>query len=530
MTKSVIARPPQRVVPMRSKLPPSFTNPITLLGVSIATLCFIIIGFLAINEMLAKDSSPYVGVLAFIIVPSVLLFGVAIAIFGILRENRLIRIGKHAERQLPTIDLANPRHQAGIVLVAVLGSTLILATGVGSFKAYHAMETDKFCGTSCHTPMEPEYTAYQNGPHARVGCVKCHIGSGAGWFVKSKLSGSYQLYSVAFNKFPRPIETPIHNLRPAQQTCEQCHWPSQFFSEKLMRQTYYSSVGQENVKSTIDLLIKVGGGNKEAGPTSGIHWHMNIRNTVTYTATDRRRQVIPWIKSVGPDGEVRIFRNPELSFTADDSAKGETRRMDCVDCHNRPAHQYRNPQRMVNHLMTLGWIDPALPSAKDLAVHALEEKYSTAAIAKDSIRLTITEYYATNFPALATSKQAQIERMVTEVQGLFAKNYFPSMKADWKNFPDNIGHMYFLGCFRCHDGKHVDQKGKVLTNDCNTCHTIVGQQVAGKPAQVSLAGLPYVHPVDVGTDWKTGPCSDCHNTPPEAKAAEKPKVVGARTP
>lgn len=515
---------------MRSKLPPSFTNPITLLGVTITTLCFIIIGFLAINEWLAKDPSPYLGVLAFIIVPSVLLFGVAIAIFGILRENRLIRIGKHTERHFPTIDLANPRHQAGIVVVAVLGFTLVLATGVGSFKAYHAMETDKFCGTSCHTPMEPEYTAYQNGPHARVGCVKCHIGSGAGWFVKSKLSGSYQLYSVAFNKFPRPIETPIHNLRPAQETCEQCHWPSQFFSEKLMRQTYYSSVGQENVKSTIDLLIKVGGGNKEAGPTSGIHWHMNIRNKVTYTATDTRRQVIPWIKSEGPDGEVRIFRSTELPFTAEDSAKGETRRMDCVDCHNRPAHQYRNPQRMVNHLMMLGWIDPALPSAKDLAVHALEEKYSTAAIARDSIRLTITEYYATNFPAIAKAKQAQIERMVSEVQGLFAKNYFPSMKADWKNFPDNIGHMYFLGCFRCHDGKHVDQKGKVLTNDCNTCHTIVGQQVAGRAAQVSLAGLPYVHPVDVGTDWKTGPCADCHNTPPAEKAAEMPKVVGARTP
>jgi len=501
---------------MRSKLPPSFTNPITMLGVSIATLSFIVIGFLAINEWLAKDPSPYVGVLAFIIVPGILMGGVAIAVFGILRETRLIRIGKHAERSFPSVDLSNPRHQTGIVVVAVLGGFLVLATGVGSFQAYHAMETDKFCGTSCHTPMEPEYTAYQNGPHARVGCVKCHIGSGAGWFVRSKLSGSYQLYSVAFNKFPRPIATPIHNLRPAQQTCEQCHWPAQFFSQKLMRQTYFSSVGDKNVKSTVDLLIKVGGGNKEAGPTSGIHWHMNIRNTLTYISTDERRQTIPWIRSEVPGGEVRIFKSTEMPFTAADSAKGENRRMDCVDCHNRPAHQYRQPNRMVNHLMALGWIDPELPGAKDLAVTVLEEKYSTAQVAKDSIRTAIEEHYTRSFPALAKSKKASIERMVTEVQSLFAKNYFPSMRADWKNFPDNIGHMYFLGCFRCHDGKHVDQTGKVLTNDCNTCHTIVGQQVAGKPAQVSLEGLAYEHPVDIGTDWKSGPCAECHNTPPAA--------------
>jgi hypothetical protein len=71
--------------------------------------------------------------------------------------------------------------------------------------------------------MEPEYTAYQFSPHAKVGCVQCHIGSGADWFVRSKISGSYQLYAVAFKKYPTPIPTPIGNLRPAQETCEQCH-------------------------------------------------------------------------------------------------------------------------------------------------------------------------------------------------------------------------------------------------------------------------------------------------------------------
>lgn len=509
---------------MRSKLPPSFTNPITILGLSISAISFIVIVFLATLEYFAKEPNPYMGILAFVIVPSVLMGGVAIAAFGVWREQRLHRIGKPIERHMPVVDLNNPTHRTGLAVVSVGALSLILMSSFGSFKAYEAMESDEFCGTTCHTPMEPEHTAYQNSPHAKVGCVKCHIGSGAGWFVRSKLSGSYQLYSVAFNKFPRPISTPIHNLRPAQQTCEQCHWPSQFFSEKLLSNTYYSSVGQLNVPWKLDLLIRIGGGNKEAGPTSGIHWHMNIRNKVTYVAVDEKRQVIPWVQVRGPDGSVRTYKSTERALTPADSAAGETRRMDCIDCHNRPAHQYRPPMRMVNHLMTLGWIDPSLPSAKDLAVHVLEEPYSTAKIAADSIRIGIEEYYADNFPALFKEKRPAIERMVVETQGLYAKNYFPAMQTNWRNFPDNIGHMYFAGCFRCHDGKHVNAEGKVLSKDCNICHSILAQQAKNADWKVSLTGVRYQHPVDVGNDWLENNCNECHN-PSTPKSKEKTKVA-----
>jgi len=514
---------------MRSKLPTSFTNPISILGLSISAIALIVIIFLATLEYFAKEPNPYMGILAFIIVPSVLMGGVAIAVFGVWREHRMVRLGRPIERHLPVVDLNKPTHRTGLAVVAVGALSLILMSSFGSFKAYEAMETDAFCGTSCHTPMEPEYTAYQNSPHAKVGCVQCHIGSGAGWFVRSKLSGSYQLYSVAFNKFPRPIKGPIHNLRPAQETCEQCHWPSQFYSEKLMSQTYYSSVGTKNIPSKLDLLIRIGGGNKEAGPTSGIHWHMNINQKVTYVSTDERRQIIPWVRTENKKtGEVHTYRSTELPFTPADSATGETRRMDCVDCHNRPAHQFRPPQRMVNHLMTLGWIDPELPGAKDLAVHVLEEPYSNARVAADSIRIAIEEYYRDNFPAVAKEKQGQIERMVTEVQGLYAKNYFPSMHAGWRVNPDNIGHMYFLGCFRCHDGKHVDERGKVLTKDCNACHRILSQEEAGKGTRVSMQGVSYSHPVDVGSDWKESNCSDCHNPPDKKQGAAPDKKVAMR--
>jgi nitrate/TMAO reductase-like tetraheme cytochrome c subunit len=508
---------------MRSRLPPSFVNPITMVGAAIAIVSFIVIVFLAVLEHFDPAGSPYMGILAFILVPSVLLTGLAIAVFGIWREHRRNRIGKPIDRHMPILDLNNPRHRTAVSLVSFGSLALILFSSFGSFKAYEAMESDKFCGTSCHVPMEPEYTAYSNSPHARVGCVKCHIGSGADWFVKSKLSGSYQLYAVLFNKFPRPIHTPIKNLRPAQETCEQCHWPKQFYSEKLISNTYFTS-GEKTTKWTLDLLMRIGGGNAETGTASGIHWHMNIGNKVTYIAIDEGRQVIPWVRSEGLDGAVHVYRSTETPLTAADSASHAARRMDCIDCHNRPAHIYQPPARSVNHLMTLGWIDPSLPGAKDLSVFVLETPYSSTPVAVDSIRIAVKEFYAANFPALLTTKGQEIERMIAELQEVYRKNYFPAMHTSWKKSPDNIGHMYFLGCFRCHDGKHVAEDGKVLSKDCNVCHAILSQQFENASGRVALKGVKYQHPVDVGDAWETQNCNDCHNPPalPERAPGSQP--------
>ena len=507
---------------MRKKLPASFANPITLVGVVVSAVSFIVIVFLAVLEYFDETPSPYMGILAFVIVPSVLLSGLAVAVFGVWREHRRQRTGLTTDRRLPILDLNNPRHRAAVSLVSFGTLALILFSSFGSFKAYEHMESDRFCGQSCHTPMEPEFTAYANSPHARVGCVKCHIGSGAGWFVRSKLSGSYQLYAVLFNKYPRPIETPIRNLRPAQQTCEQCHWPKQFYSEKLVSHTYFTS-GDTHTKWKLDLLMKIGGGNVEAGTASGIHWHMNIGNKVTYVATDEARQAIPWVRSEGPKGTL-TYRSTEFPLSAKDSAQNPARTMDCIDCHNRPAHIYRTPGRSVNLLLALGRIDPSLPNAKDLAVFVLETPYSSSKAAADSIKLGIEEYYATNFPALRTTKGKEVGQMVAEVQGVYSKNYFPAMNTSWKSFPDNIGHMYFLGCFRCHDGKHVAENGKVLSKDCNTCHAILAQQFERDTVRIALKGVSYQHPVDVGNAWETSNCSDCHNPP-----ASKKRVLGGQT-
>ena len=495
---------------MKRIFPSSFYNLTTLIGVAIAGVSFGILLFFIALEATSENANPYVGIIAFVIVPFFLLIGFLLIGFGIMREHRRERLGKPHGLHLPQIDLNNPRHRVAATTFSIGTVLLLCVIGFTSFKAYEHTESDQFCGETCHSVMEPEYTAYQFSPHARVGCVQCHIGSGANYFVRSKLSGSYQLYAVAFNKYPKPIPTPIENLRPAQQTCEQCHWPKHFFSEKQHINTYFVSDSQ-NTKWTLNLLMKIGGGNVEAGPTSGIHWHMNIAHEVTYAALDRERQVIPWIRSRTPEGKETIYRSTEIEVSEDSLKNAFTRRMDCIDCHNRPTHIYHPPARSVNHIMALGWIDPSLPNVKSVAVQALENPYSTKQAALDSIRFVIEEYYKTSFPEIAKTKKSDIDSTIEQVQKIYSRNYFPQMGVTWKKFPDNLGHMYYKGCFRCHDGKHVSQDGKVLSRDCSTCHTILAQHFEKDTLRISLGGIDYQHPVDIGDAWKEMNCSDCHN-------------------
>jgi nitrate/TMAO reductase-like tetraheme cytochrome c subunit len=468
--------------------------------------------FLMLLESVSGSPKPYMGIIAFVMLPGVMLAGLLVAVIGVTREHRRERLGRPHGLRLPAIDLNNPKHRRALMVVVSGTILLLLFSAFGSYQAYEETDSDQFCGEVCHKVMEPEFTAYQYSPHARVGCVKCHIGPGADWFVRSKISGSYQVYSVLFNKYPRPIPTPIENLRPAQETCEQCHWPKQFFSEKLLKNTYYVS-DEKNTKWTLDLLMKIGGGNIEAGPTSGIHWHMNIANEVTYAALDPQRQVIPWVRSKKPDGIITIYRSTELPSDEDTLKKAQLRRMDCIDCHNRPTHIYHPPARSVNHVMSLGWIDPTLPNIKSVCVNALDAPYSTKRGGLDSIKLAIEEYYKSNYPQMAASRAQAVDSAVVEVQRIYARNYFPEMKVSWKKFNDNLGHMYYLGCFRCHDGKHVSEDGRVLSRDCNVCHTILAQQFENDSLRVSLGGVEYKHPVDIGDSWKDTNCSDCHNPP-----------------
>ncbi len=493
---------------MAQRFPKSFYNIITLIGVGLSLLSLGTIAIMILMESLGIFQSPYIGIYTYLVLPFFLVLGLILIPVGINRQRRQLKKHLPEKRRSLIIDLNVPAYRSAVMFSIVGFILFMFLSAGGSYEAYNYTESVEFCGKVCHGVMRPEYTAYQHSPHARVTCVQCHIGEGAGWFVRSKISGSYQVYAVLAHVYPQPIPTPIKNLRPARETCEQCHWPQKFHGNKEMVKTYFP-VDPTIPTWKIILQIKTGGGMSELGPTEGIHWHMNTANTVSYIATDEKRQVIPWIKAVSRDGKIRVFKSIDADVSDTTLAKGEYRTIDCLDCHNRPSHIYYPLFRSLNDAMSLNKIDTTLPGIRSIASDALIRTYSTSNNAQDSIKLVIEAAYQEKSPEILTSKKKELENSIHEVQAIYSRNFFPEMNVNWKAYPNNIGHLYDQGCFRCHDNKHVSDDGVVLTNDCQSCHTIVAQGPLGK-LDSSLSGLQFKHPADIGDTWKEMRCSECH--------------------
>jgi len=493
----------------REGRPPSLTrNFISSVGLVIALIALVNIAFLIFADFGSDHSNPYLGIFAYVVFPAVLCLGLAIWIFGILRERR--RRHRHAPEEIsayPHIDLNNlqTRRIAGWVTI---GLTLFLMVSVfGTYKAYHYTESDAFCGTTCHSVMHPEFTAYKASPHARVGCVNCHIGSGATWYAKSKLSGTRQLWRTALNQFPRPIQTPVHDLRPAQETCEQCHWPEKFWGAQLKVFNHFG-YDEGNTPRETRLLIKTGGGDPQHGLAVGIHSHMNLQNEVSYLS-DEKRQKIDYIKVRNRrTGKITEYFAEDAKITPQQAAVAQLRTMDCVDCHNRPTHIYQPPDYAVDRALLSNDIRRDLPYIKAQAVAALSKDYGTTDQAVATIAKDIDTYYKSTYPAVHQSRKQDIDTSVAALQKIFRTIRFPEMKTDWRTHPNNIGHFYSTGCFRCHDDLHVSKDGQRVTKDCNICHDVLGQKEAGH-VMIEATDMQFQHPVDLG-DMRQLTCAECH--------------------
>jgi hypothetical protein len=494
---------------MRRFFPSYVYNPITFFGAGLAGLSLGLILFLTILEFLSPETKPYMGIITFIILPIFLVSGIILLVFGLLRERRRLERGILRKKRFWIIDLNDSRQRRMLATVSIGAIVFMFVSAFGSYKAYEFSETDEFCGEICHEVMEPEFVAYLSSPHSRVGCVNCHIGSGATWFVRSKISGAYQVYSVLFKKYSKPIPTPVKDLRPAEGTCEQCHSPEHFFSE-IKREFNYYLYDEKNTKSSLSMLLKIGGGNNELGRAEGIHWHMNINNKIEYIHTDEIRDEIPWVKQTDSNGIEKIFKKRNFKGDFSKLPEENLRTMDCIDCHNRPSHIYYPSDKSVNLSMSLGRIDETLPYIKSVAVNVLEESYSTKENGLDSIAHSINNFYKDNYPLIAKEKEEIISNAISEVQKIYDRNYFPSMKVSWRGFPNHISHLYDSGCFRCHDGEHFTDDGEMIRRDCNLCHTIITQTTSDGRNLVSMTGIDFVHPEDLGTDVKDLICVECH--------------------
>ncbi|HXZ81503.1 MAG TPA: NapC/NirT family cytochrome c [Terriglobales bacterium] len=509
------ANPPQagESVPSPPPAPSStsglFRNPISLIGAAIAAVAAANIIFLVIIDLMSGHPSPYIGILAYMIAPAFLVLGLVLIAVGILHERSRRRKGIAAALpRYPRIDLNNPAQRSAFAFFVTFTLVFVLISAVGSYKAYEFTDSVQFCGQLCHSVMHPEFIAYSQSPHARVACVDCHVGAGAGWYVRSKLSGAYQVYAVAFHKYPRPIPTPVSNLRPAPETCEQCHWPKKFYGAQLKVFTHFGT-DEKNTPRQIRMLINTGGGDPNTGLPTGIHWHMNISNEITYIATDKQRQTIPWVQAKDAQGRITVYTAKDGGLTPEQVQKGSRRRMDCVDCHNRPTHIYVPPDRSVDESILARRIDASLPYIKQQAVNTLTGQYNTTEQAREAIATDLQKFYQTKYPDIYSSRQLEIHNAISELQRIYSSTIFPEMKVDWRVHPNNIGHFYFPGCFRCHDGNHVSAEGKVLSKECNICHTVIAQVESGQPVIGSAQGIAFKHPVDLG-DMTAVSCNDCH--------------------
>jgi hypothetical protein len=307
-----------------------------------------------------------------------------------------------------------------------------------------------------------------------VKCVECHIGPGANWFVKSKLSGSWQLVSVAFDLYPRPIPVPVHNLRPARETCEQCHWPQKFVGDIFKVNTHFEE-DEANTRVETVMVVKVGG--REGERSHGIHWHVDPRHEVRYRS-DEKRQNIYEVEMV-EDGVVKNQWKGPAADSEEAQAATTWRTMDCVDCHNRPTHIYRMPETEVDSALAEGRIDATLPYIRREGLVALQKEYSSHEAARAEIATAIQSFYEKSYPDVARERKDAVTEAGRELGDIWCWNVFPQMNITWGTYRSDIGHPDMsteVGCFRCHGGEHTDLQGNSIPMDCTLCHNVLAER------------------------------------------------------
>ena len=492
-------------------LPKSTKNLLTIAGTTIAIVSFLIIVLLFLISTFVELSNSFLGIFIYMVLPALMIFGLILIPLGMIRAKRQEKRKIAGTPEYPLWDFNNPstRNAAAIFLVGTI--CLAILSSIGSFQAFHITESNEFCGKLCHETMKPEYTAYQNSPHSRVKCVECHVGSGAGWYVRSKATGLYQVYAVLTNQIPRPIETPIQNLRPAMETCEHCHWPQKFYDRKTKNIISYLA-DETTTAWNVHLQMKTSASHSAQGLAQGIHWHINPDVKIEYISSERNRDKIPWVKYTNiKTKEITIFEDSAEKLRPSQRDSLELRQMDCIDCHNRPSHNYQAPQNFIDELITAGKIPHELTDVKMVAMNILYQDYSTTDSAMLSIKTQVNEYYKTMYPEYPETKKNELEQTILGIQEGYSQNFFPEMGVKWSVHSNHVGHMETNGCFRCHNDRHKSESGKVISRDCNLCHEILAQGTdTTMEISNSFKPLEFKHPVDIGDAWKTQLCSECH--------------------
>jgi len=428
-------------------------NPTSLAGAGLTTVSAAAFLVFVALEWFGLIISPYAGLIGYVLIPLFFVIGLMLIPLGMWREGRRRRRGT-APWAWPAIDLNQPRTRAmaaAIALLSITNISLIALAGVGTV---HYTESNQFCGQVCHTPMAPEFAAHKVSPHAEVDCVQCHVGPGAGGFITAKKNGTRQLYLVAVGHYSRPIPEPLDRLPGVTGTCANCHTPGAP-TRNVIRTIAAFNDDEKSTDNATQMTLLM----------SANHWHARADVAVEYVAADSARQSIPYVRATDSRGTVtEYFADGVTARPA-----GTVRRMDCLDCHNRPAHTFSaSAERAVDAAIAAGEINRALPFARRDLVAALSKSYPTESDAARGIE----EDLKASWHGVDGSLAPDVDRAVAAARGLYRQNVFPAMNVTWGTYKSNLGHTDAPGCFRCHDDSHKSKAGTAIRQDCELCHSI----------------------------------------------------------
>lgn len=373
-----------------------------------------------------------------------------------------------------------------VLLVGVVFVIGFMVVGAIGIQVWDFTNSTYFCSYVCHAvhPEEPE--AYQDSYHARVKCTECHMGRvNALQGMVLKASHARHVPEVLFGLYERPLES--ETLRPANESCERCHWPPAFHGDRVREIKHYQPDEFNTLERTY-LILKTGGGQRERGLGYGIHWH--IENRVEFITRDgEHKQEIPWVRTTLPDGRTVEYVDTTDPVSPEEIEAAQKYVMDCVDCHNRVGHPFPPPDRLIDQALSENRLAADLPFVKREMVQLLTASYENREAALEEVEALSIRYKAT-YPRIAASREEDIEAAKELAVELVPRLVFEESGITWESFADNGGHKYFAGCFRCHDGKHLSADGESIRLHCNICHSIPEVVKGGsRPPQMPVATL-----------------------------------------
>jgi hypothetical protein len=421
--------------------------------------------------------NPYIGIVVFVVVPILFVAGLLLVPLGIYLARRRIHDSLGGEA---TIEPGVAWRRLGLFFgVTALVNALVVS--LVTYRAVHQMETVQFCGQTCHV-MTPQAKAHPVSAHARLACVECHVGEGARGWVESKAAGTRQLFEVAFDSYPRPVPSPLASGRlvPTRETCEHCHNPEQFAPARLRVISRFAEE-EANTETQTVLTMMVGG--SRYGGIHGKHYGPGVE--IRFAAADAQREKIPWVEYRNTNtGETRVYKT-DAGGSVSSAPKIL---MQCVDCHNRPAHTFSPPDRALDAAFAVGMLPTTLPYLKKTGMEALKATYASSEEAARRIPEAIEGYYKQSHPEIYASRAADVQSAARHVAEIYSRNVFPDLKVTWGTYRNDIGHEASPGCFRCHDEQHATSEGKTITMDCAACHEAIAVEEAS-PEVLKTLGL-----------------------------------------